>query len=46
MVNGQIHIGKGSEMGLLEVLDRRRYELTLVRDSNERFRATGRKKIN
>ena len=44
-VNGHVHVGEGSEMGLLEVLDRRRYELALVPDAPERFRATSRTKI-
>ena len=44
-VNGHVLVGEGSEMGLLEVLDRRRYELALVPDAPERFRATSRTKI-
>ena len=44
-VNGQVLVREGSEMGLLEVLDRRRYELALVPEAPERFRATSREKI-
>ena len=44
-VDGQVQVTEGSEMGLLEVLDRRRYELALVPDTPERFRATSRTKI-
>jgi hypothetical protein len=33
-------------MGLLEVLDRRRYEVELVKDSPERFKAASRRKID
>jgi hypothetical protein len=43
---GKITIAEGHEMGFLEVLDRRRYELELVKGSPERFRAASRKKIN
>jgi hypothetical protein len=32
-------------MGFLEVLDRRRYEINLVKNSPERYRAASRKKI-
>ena len=44
-VNGRIEIAEGSEMGLLEVLDRRRYELALVPTTPERYRASSRTKI-
>ena len=44
-VNGQVEVAEGSEMGLLEVLDRRRYELALVPTAPERFRASSREKI-
>lgn len=44
--DGKIIIDEKDVMGFLEVLDRRRYELKLVRDSAECFRATGRQKIN
>ena len=43
--NEQIVVAEGHEMGLLEVLDRRRYEVTLVPDEPERFRAASRKQI-
>ena len=43
--NGQILVSEGHEMGLLEVLDRRRYEVRLVPDEPEQFRAASRKQI-
>lgn len=43
---GKITVAEGHEMGFLEVLDRRRYELELVKGSPERFKAGSRKKIN
>jgi hypothetical protein len=42
---GKIIINAGHEMGFLEVLDRRRYELELVKGSPERFKAGSRRKI-
>jgi Domain of unknown function (DUF4868) len=42
----RITVQEGHVMGFLEVLDRRRYELELVRGSPERFRATSRRKID
>jgi hypothetical protein len=45
VLNGKITIADGHEMGFLEVLDRRRYELELVKGSPERFRAASRRKI-
>ena len=39
---GKITVSTGHEMGFLEVLDRRRYELELVRGQPERFRASSR----
>lgn len=42
---GTVMIADGHEMGFLEVLDRRRYELELVKDKPERFRAASRKLI-
>jgi len=44
--NGKVVVSPGHEMGFLEVLDRRRYELELVKDQPERFRAASRKKLN
>lgn len=44
-VNGKITVGEDQVMGFLEVLDRRRYELQLVKGSPERFKAASRKKI-
>jgi Domain of unknown function (DUF4868) len=43
--NGRITIDVGSELGFLEVLDRRRYHLELVKDSSEYFKAASRRKI-
>ena len=43
---GKITVAEGHELGFLEVLDRRRYELKLVKGSPERFKAGSRKKIN
>ncbi len=42
---GKITIHDGHVMGLLEVLDRRRYELELVKGSPERFKAASRRKL-
>ena len=44
-VNGRLLVERGSEMGFLEVLDRRRYELELVPGGRERFRASSRNPI-
>lgn len=43
---GQVTIAEGNEMGFLEVLDRRRYEVSLVKEKPERYRAASRRKIN
>jgi hypothetical protein len=43
--NGKIVVANDQIMGFLEVLDRRRYENTLIKDSPELFRALSRKKI-
>ncbi len=43
--NGTIHVSKGSELGFLEVLDRRRYQVNLVKGVSEKFKASSRKKI-
>ena len=43
---GKIVIENGHEMGFLEVLDRRRYEVSLVKQQPERYRAASRKKID
>ena len=45
-LDGKLCIDAGHEMGFLEVLDRRRYELVLVREQPERYRASSRRKIN
>lgn len=43
--NGKIVIDDGHVMGFLEVLDRRRYEVELVRGSPERYRAPSRQRL-
>jgi hypothetical protein len=43
---GKIAVSAGHEMGFLEVLDRRRYELELVKGQPERFKAGSRTKLN
>lgn len=43
---GKIAVLPGHEMGFLEVLDRRRYELELVKGKPERFKAASRRKLN
>lgn len=43
---GKVRIAAGHEMGFLEVLDRRRYEVSLVNGKPERYRAGSRRKIN
>lgn len=43
--NGKIVIADANVMGFLEVVDRRRYEVTLVKGSPERFKAASRQKI-
>lgn len=43
---GKLTVAEGDEMGFLEVLDRRRYELELIEGHPERFKAGSRKKIN
>jgi len=42
---GKLTVAEGHEMGFLEVLDRRRYEVSLVQEKPERYRAGSRKKI-
>ncbi len=42
---GQIVVDEAHVLGFLEVLDRRRYELELVKGAPERFRAASRKKL-
>ncbi|MGH7307081.1 MAG: Kiwa anti-phage protein KwaB-like domain-containing protein [Candidatus Rokuibacteriota bacterium] len=42
---GKITVADGHVMGFLEVLDRRRYEVELVKGSPERFRAASRRKL-
>ena len=43
---GKITVPNGHEMGFLEVLDRRRYEVDLVKGNPEQYRAASRSKIN
>jgi len=43
---GKIAVSAGHEMGFLEVLDRRRYALELVKGQPERFKARSRTKLN
>ena len=43
---GKLLVGNDHIMGFLEVLDRRRYELELVKGTPERFRAASRRKLD
>ena len=43
---GKITVSEGHEMGFLEVLDRRRYEISLVKEKPEHYLAGSRRKIN
>ena len=42
----KVSVAAGHEMGFLEVLDRRRYEVSLVKEKPERYRAASRRKID
>lgn len=44
--DGKIMVKSGHELGFLEVLDRRRYEIYLVREQPEHYRAASRRKID
>ena len=44
-LNGKVTVEEAHVLGFLEVLDRRRYEIELVRESPERFKAASRRKI-
>jgi Kiwa protein KwaB-like len=44
--DGKITVVKGHELGFLEVLDRRRYKLELVKGQPERFKARSRTRLN
>ena len=44
--NGQITVTEKHVMGFLEVLDRRRYEIDLVADAPEQYRAASRSKLD
>ena len=43
---GKVTIAEGDEMAFLQVLDRRRYQLELIKDKPEKFVAASRKAIN
>jgi hypothetical protein len=43
--NGKFVVPDGQELAFLEVLDRRRYEVTLVREKPERYRAASRTRV-
>lgn len=43
--NGKLIVAAGNELDFLEVLDRRRYEIELVKGSPERFRAPSRQRL-
>ena len=45
-VDGQINIPERSILDFLEVIDRRRYEIHVVEESSEQYRAASRKKID
>lgn len=45
-VDGQIAVTEKHVMGFLEVLDRRRYEIELVADTPEQYRAASRSKLD
>ena len=45
VIDGRITVASGHEMGFLEVLDRRRYQLELVAGQSEQFRASSRVRI-
>jgi len=42
---GKIFIAQGHEIGFLEILDRRRYEIKLVKGKREKYRAPNRKAV-
>ncbi|MGH2510228.1 MAG: Kiwa anti-phage protein KwaB-like domain-containing protein, partial [Ktedonobacteraceae bacterium] len=44
-IDGKISVQSENVMGFLELLDRRRYRLELVKDSPESFRAASRTKL-
>jgi hypothetical protein len=46
VVNGKVAVQDGHEIGFLEVLDRRRYTLELVKGSPERFKAASRRRLD
>lgn len=44
--DGKLVIARGGELGFLEVLDRRRFEVELIKNQPERYRAPSRKRID
>lgn len=44
--DGKVIVADGHEMGFLEILDRRRYAVSLVNEKPERYRAAGRRRID
>lgn len=44
-VDGQVTVSERHVMGFLEVLDRRRYEINLIEDAPEQYRAASRSKL-
>ena len=44
-ISGKLTVSERSVLGFLEVLDRRRYEIQVVKDSAEQYKAASRKKI-
>ncbi len=44
--DGKLKVSEGHELAFLELLDRRRYELELVKGQPERFKAGSRRRIN
>ncbi len=45
-VNGKLLVADGHEIGFLEILDRRRFSVSLIREAPEKYRATGRSILN
>ena len=45
-VNGMLLVGDGHEFDFLDVLDRRRFSVSLIEGATEKFRATGRDILN
>ena len=45
-MNGMITVAEDQALGFLEVLDRRRYQINLIRRGSEQFRASNRRRID